>query len=147
MNAQPDLLYRVHQLQAARRGTPPLDYPEFCRRLPETFETDLSGLLLRPSGVTVPIPVRREPKFCLGQLCITPAASEAVPPEEVLEAVARHAAGHWGELDQHDRQANEDALRQGGRLFSVYATRQGQKFYVITESDRSATTLLLPEDY
>ena len=147
MNAQEDLRYRVHQLQAARRGTSPLAYAEFCRRLPTAFETDLSGLLLRPSGVTVQIQVRREPKFRLGQLCITPAASQAVPPQEVLEAVARHASGDWGQLDPHDWQANEDALRQGGRLFSVYATRQGQKFYVITESDRRTTTLLLPDDY
>jgi hypothetical protein len=147
MNAQRDPLYCVHQAQATRRGLPPLPYADFATRLPATYETDLTGLLPRSAGFTVQIQVTRPPKFPLGRLCITPAAAKAVPAEEVLRAIARHAAGDWGDLDASDTQANETALQHGGRLFSVYAASTGQKFYVITESDWSATTLLLPEYY
>ena len=52
----------------------------------------------------------------------------------------------WGQLTTHDRQQNEHALRQGGRLLSVYQSSTGQRFYVITESPRNQTTILLPED-
>ena len=67
-----------------------------------------------------------------------------MPAQEVLQAVARHATGDWGLLNPHDRQQNEDALRQGGRLVSVYQSSTGQRFYVITESSRDLTTVLLP---
>ena len=63
----------------------------------------------------------------------------------------RHAQGDWGDLDDLDAQANEEALASGGRLFSVYylkdGTDKGTKIYVITEWDRSVTTALLPEEY
>jgi hypothetical protein len=62
-----------------------------------------------------------------------------------MNAIARHAAGDWGTLDQTDWAQNNQALRDGGRLFSAYQASAGQKFWVITEADR--TTVLLPEDY
>lgn len=91
--------------------------------------------------------VRRAPQFALGQLVATRGALAALGHEEMLKALTRHAAGDWGELDAEDWEANERALREGARLFSVYRSAAGQRFYVITEWDRSCTTVLLPEDY
>lgn len=141
-----DVLYRVHQFQAQRRGQAPLARADFGARLPATCETDLTGLLLPPAGATVRNQVRGEPKVQLGQFCLTPQALEAVPAPEVLRAIARHAAGDWGALDQHDRQENERALRNRGRLFSAYETSSGTRFWVITDPGWAVTTLLLPED-
>lgn len=59
----------------------------------------------------------------------------------------RHAKGDWGDLDVEDLQANDAALKSGGRLVSSYRTESGTKFWIITEADRSATTVLLPEEY
>ena len=86
-------------------------------------------------------------KFSLGRLVITNTAAAALNPADVAPAIRRHAGGDWGDLDGHDRQVNEWALRQGGRLFSSYRDSAGTRFWVISEADRSATTVLLPEDY
>jgi hypothetical protein len=85
--------------------------------------------------------------FPLGQTVITRHALDALHPEDVKLCLARHAGGDWGDLCDDDRHENELALQQGRRLFSMYRDRAGQKFYVITEADRSATTVLLPDDY
>ena len=87
------------------------------------------------------------PKFSLGQVVITANASQAVSREEAGAALRRHARGDWGNLDNEDWAANQTALTDGSRLISVYETTAGIKFYVITEADRSVTTILLPEDY
>lgn len=87
------------------------------------------------------------PKFSPGQIVATPNALNTIPPGEVLQALQRHLCGDWGTLDREDRNANERALQQGGRLFSAYRSHKGEKFWIITEADRSATTVLLPEDY
>ena len=87
------------------------------------------------------------PKFPFGNLNITPNALEQLSPEEVFPSLFRHSQGDWGDLDAEDRHANERALQQGGRLVSVYQTLSGVRFYIITECDRSFTTVLLPEDY
>ncbi len=85
-------------------------------------------------------------RFSLGRLVITRNAAEHLSEQCVLRAIVRHATGDWGELDAHDWAANEWALVHTGRLFSAY--RDGDtRFWVITEADRSATTVLLPEDY
>jgi len=82
----------------------------------------------------------------LGELVITGNASARLTTEEVLTALRRHTSGDWGDLCPEDTLANDEALHQGGRLLSAYG--QGEhRFWVITESDRSATTVLLPEDY
>lgn len=86
-------------------------------------------------------------KFPLGRTVITPSALEALTGEDVQAALARHARGDWGELDEHDRQENELSLREGLRLLSRYTAANGIVFWIITEADRSATTVLLPEDY
>jgi hypothetical protein len=92
-------------------------------------------------------PCAANPKFRLGQLVGTPGAMRAVSRLEAGDAIARHVSGDWGELCEEDRAENEFGLAHSGRLFSVYYTENGTKFWVITESDRSVTTLLLPEEY
>jgi hypothetical protein len=87
------------------------------------------------------------PKFPLGQTVITTNANTVLPELDVIVALQRHQSGDWGNVDNHDRQMNQDALRTGGRLFSVYHTTGGTKFWIITEWDRSVTTVLLPDDY
>ena len=67
----------------------------------------------------------------------------AAAAEEPVAFLLRHRRGDWGELDPFDRKQNELALRHGGRLLSAYRTRLG----AITEAYRSATTLLLPQEY
>ncbi len=87
------------------------------------------------------------PKFALGRLLITPAARDALPRGHIDQALQRHASGDWGELCNEDRAENELALVEGFRLLSAYRSESGIKFWIITEADRSATTILLPEDY
>ncbi len=87
------------------------------------------------------------PKFELGRIVITRNALTTIPPEEVSAAIGRHSRGDWGELDAHDLGENARCLKEGGRLLSVHRAKNGVRFYVLTESDRSVTTVLLPEDY
>jgi hypothetical protein len=89
----------------------------------------------------------RAVKFPLGQMVMTPGVQSQVPPSEMAKALRRHARGDWGDLDAHDRAANEDALKTGARLLSAYKTSAGVKFWIITEADRSVTTVLLPDEY
>lgn len=86
-------------------------------------------------------------KFALGQTVITANAKSVLPELDVVLAMQRHQSGDWGDVDNHDRQVNEDGLRNKGRLVSMYKSVPGQKFYIITEWNRSLTTVLLPEDY
>jgi hypothetical protein len=86
-------------------------------------------------------------KFPLGQVVITRNAKDQLHPADVPLALNRHASGDWGNVDEHDRRENEISLAQNLRLFSVYHDQNGVKFWIITEADRSATTVLLPEDY
>lgn len=82
-----------------------------------------------------------------GRLVATPAALAAVPIQELMEAYGRHLNCDWGDLSEEDRLANNAALKSGYRLLSVYRNMDGTKFWIITEADRSYTTLLLPQDY
>ena len=85
--------------------------------------------------------------FSLGQTVITPAALARLHPGDVYTSLQRHARRDWGDVCAADREENELSLREGFRLLSVYRDRNGTKFWIITEADRSATTVLLPEDY
>lgn len=88
----------------------------------------------------------RAARFPLGQLAITASASLRLSTEEVWTALSRHASGDWGDLCPEDTLANDSGLDHGGRLFSAYG--QGEnRFWIITEADRSVTTVLLPDDY
>ena len=94
-------------------------------------------------------------RFRLGQMMVTPGALQALEEsgESAVEFLRRHAHGDWGNLDAHDKQMNEQAIAHerfpGRRLrvLSAYQTKLGVKLYVITEHDRSYTTVLLPEEY
>ena len=88
-------------------------------------------------------------KFHLGQIVGTPGALEAIAdagqsPEFFLK---KHVAGDWGEVCPEDKELNEQALVDGDRLLSAYRTSKNVRIWIITESDRSVSTLLLPEDY
>ena len=83
----------------------------------------------------------------LGQVVATPAAMNVLTQPEMVAALRRHATGDWGDVDAHDWAANDDALQHGTRLLSAYKSAHGIPFWVITEADRSVTTVLLPEDY
>jgi len=86
-------------------------------------------------------------KFRCGRIVTTPTALESLPREDILRGIGRHQAGDWGDVNEHDRQANERALIERTRLWSVYHTVEGIKFWIITEADRRLTTVLLPTDY
>lgn len=87
------------------------------------------------------------PAFRLGRLLATPGALKKIPHEELIEALSRHVDADWGDVDEHDRKENELALKQELRLLSVFHTKANVRFWIITEADRSATTVLLPEEY
>lgn len=85
--------------------------------------------------------------FPLGQTVITPNAMEHLHPEDVLFCLGRHARCDWGDCGKEDAAENELSLGEGSRLLSVYHDRNGITFWIITEANRSATTILLPENY
>jgi hypothetical protein len=88
-----------------------------------------------------------QPVFPLGQVVVTANALSTLHPDDVLRALARHAGGDWGDADDADRRENELSLKEGYRLLSSYRGADGTRFWVITEADRSVTTVLLPQDY
>jgi len=101
---------------------------------------------------------RALPRFELGQLCNTPGAQAVLQRHQVnpFELIGRHVRGDWGDVCPEDAQTNEEALREGARIFSAYVlpaplfeseTLAPAKIWLITEADRSVTTLLLPEEY
>lgn len=90
---------------------------------------------------------RQRPRFDLAQVVATPGALRSVHPDELQRALLRHVRGDWGDLDAEDREANERAVLEGSRLLSAYRTASGEKFWIITECDRSVTTFLLPSEY
>jgi hypothetical protein len=85
-------------------------------------------------------------RFPLGQVAVTANASVRLATEEVLTALHRHACGDWGDLCPEDALANDTAVRQGGRVLSAYG-QGASRVWIITEADRSVTTVLLPDDY
>ena len=88
-----------------------------------------------------------EPKFDMGGLFLTPGALNLLDLENVLNSLNRHQQGDWGDCTQEDAQANDLAVEVGTRVFSVYHDKHHQKFWIITEADRSISTVLLPEEY
>ncbi len=95
---------------------------------------------------TAPAPVAR---FELGEVVATPGVLDALKTngQNAVHFLARHLRGDWGDLDEADRQANDHALTNRGRLLSAYHLHDGTKIWIITEADRSSTCLLLPSDY
>ena len=93
--------------------------------------------------------LRRPRTFPLGKSLATPAALEAIDragqsPSDFLH---RHALCDWGEVCPSDRELNDLALDEGTRVLSAYRTSKDVRIWIITEADRSATTILLPEEY
>jgi hypothetical protein len=88
--------------------------------------------------------------FSLGKIVATPRALEALGREgsNGLEYLRRHVTGNWGDLCDDDKRENELSLKEEGRILSAYMLqRTGVKLWILTEADRSVTTLLLPEEY
>jgi len=92
-------------------------------------------------------PVARKLKFPLGAVRVTRGVAQSLDPSDVAEALTRHARGDWGEVGEEDWKENELSVREGFRLLSAYNAKDGTRFWVITEADRSSTTVLLPEEY
>ncbi len=86
------------------------------------------------------------PRFPLGQIVITANAQARLDPSDVEQGISRHGSGDWGEICPEDARANADGLEHGDRLMSVYG-KGHRRFWIITEWDRSVTTVLMPEDY
>lgn len=89
----------------------------------------------------------RVPLFTLGKRVVTQGARMEVSPLDASVSLVRHICGDWGELGEGDHEENDRSLHEGDRILSRYRTKGGAIFYVITERDRSGTTLLLPEEY
>ncbi len=91
----------------------------------------------------------KTPLFRLGQVVLTPGAIRALEEARLCpwDFLARHSAGDWGDLDEEDWHLNDEAVKDGSRILSAYLTAKGERVWVITEADRSVTTLLLPSEY
>jgi hypothetical protein len=91
-------------------------------------------------------------KFHMGKLLMTRGiadrvADDAAFAELIARSLTRHLKGDWGDLCPEDKAANNQALIQGGRLFSAYEKDSLPRIWIITEADRGATTILFPEEY
>jgi len=91
-------------------------------------------------------------KFNIGQTVVTNGVNMLMHTDYqfrnfVTKSFERHINGDWGDLDEEDKSANEDALKNGDRLFSKYNYNGDVSIYIITEWDRSYTTILFPEEY
>ena len=88
-------------------------------------------------------------RFTIGQTYITPGALEAlqIAGQTEIEFLRRHMSCDWGELSESDVDENKLSVKEGFRILSAYTTAKGQKLWIITEADRSATTILLPSEY
>ena len=85
--------------------------------------------------------------FKLGLVVITPGIENLELGEFTNALLARHQAGDWGDLGKEDKKENELSVQEGFRIMSAYHPHDGHKLWVITEADRSVTTILLPEEY
>ena len=100
-------------------------------------------------GQAKPGEPKPEPRFALGQVLATPGALEALQDAEQdpRQFLIRHVTGDWGDLSDEDKQENEFSVNRELRIFSAYKLPDGSKIWVITEADRSATTILMPDEY
>jgi hypothetical protein len=89
------------------------------------------------------------PKFDLGTIRATPGAIAALAEsgQEPAFFLNKHITGDWGDMSAGDKQLNDEAVNDETRVFSAYRTLRDQKIWIITEADRSQTTILLPEEY
>jgi len=92
------------------------------------------------------------PTFPLGHLVMTRGVNDLVADDEsfakfITESLNRHVKGDWGELGDEDRAENDLSLKEGFRILSAYESGELPKIWIITEADRSATTILFPDEY
>lgn len=100
-------------------------------------------------------PFRNQPRFELGMIVSTPGALDACSVERITQCLARHLTADWGCVGADDKEANNEALSTGDRLLSAYPINPAEPsqgfgkntLWIITEADRSATTVLLPDEY
>ena len=85
--------------------------------------------------------------FQPGQIVATRGALSVLSREDIMKALRRHLSGDWGDLSTEDKQENDFAVNNEFRILSSYSSKKGVKFWIITEADRSVTTVLLPEEY
>jgi hypothetical protein len=118
------------------------------------FNAPLSGVAskakIKPRKESFPMhQTKKQPLFPLGQIVATPGALAALEKagQQPHEFLARHVHGEWGNVPDEDRRENQFSLERGFRLLSSYRTDANETVWVITEADRSVTTLLLPEEY
>ncbi len=105
------------------------------------------GVLTKPNEVFPECEFCTPPKFELGGLYATACALDELNRQDIHDAIYRHIQGDWGKVCRDDAEANEFALLNDLRIFSIYEDRAGIRFWIITEADRSLTTVLLPSDY
>jgi len=88
-------------------------------------------------------------RFARGQVVATPGALQALEKAEQLPAafLDRHVNGDWGEVPEADKQENAWSVAPGFRILSAYTTSAGDRIWILTEADRSATTIVLPDEY
>ena len=86
-------------------------------------------------------------RFHPGRIVATPGALEAFTDEQISTCIRRHLGGDWGDLCEEDKDLNEQAVVSDCRIMSSYVFPDDKKLWIITEADRSSTTLLLPEEY
>jgi len=85
--------------------------------------------------------------FKIGNLYATPGILEKIPQSEIIKALNKHSQGDWGDICEEDRKTNNEAVETGCRIMSAYHSANGITFWIITEADRNATTILLPSEY
>jgi hypothetical protein len=93
------------------------------------------------------VPETSIPKFPLGEIVITSGALTKIKRGDIQAALRWYQRGNWGESEPEFRRQNDERVEKGGTLASIYQDSCGVKFYIITEADRSVTTILLPEEY
>jgi len=103
-----------------------------------------------PTGAESATTSHRQPvNLRLGRLLSTPDAIAALAKagQDPLELINRHRTGDWGDVDVQDWAANDQAVIQGERVLSAFTLKDGVRIWIITEADRAATTVLLPDEY
>lgn len=125
--------------------TRPVDRAE-QEALLEKFARKAAEQLAASAGLERPVQYLIA-RFFPGAIRLTRGIGERVPEQVWLTSLRRHLSCDWGDLPPEDVKQNERALKEGGRLFSRYRTEDGTTYYIITEADRSATTVLLASEY
>jgi hypothetical protein len=134
---------RTTAVTAVRRGAYPRPDVSAPRSVPSRVAEPGDRRARGPEVASFPV------RFPLGRLVATPGALAALERAGAypVRYLARHATCDWGDVDAEDWAANDRALVDGERLLSGYALPNGERLLLITEADRSATSLILPEEY